>query len=144
MILRSRHQLIIHTTVSPTPPLNDPTHDSCQTTRVACRLQSSLSLGSVTRLQSVLGFNKPPTQVLDERLIKSGHIQGRVPVHKSERVLFGPDNNIGKMFLLLMKKDPKYQIFLPEFPLLHLRKSKIKNQHPDCDPYAKSYKMIPY
>ena len=41
------------------------------------------------------------------------------------RVLCGPDNKIGKSILTLMATDPKYKVFLVEFPLLHLRKSKI-------------------
>ena len=42
----------------------------------------------------------------------------------TNRILFGPDNKIGANLLQAMK-DPKYQQFLPEFPLLHVRKSKI-------------------
>ena len=41
------------------------------------------------------------------------------------RILCGPDNKIGKCLLNLLNADKKYQVFLPEFPLLHLRKSKI-------------------
>ena len=40
-------------------------------------------------------------------------------------ILCGPDNKIGKSILMLMATDPKYKVFLVEFPLLHLRKSKI-------------------
>ena len=41
------------------------------------------------------------------------------------RILCGTDNKIGKCLLELMETDSKYKMLLPEFPLLHLRKSKI-------------------
>ena len=61
-------------------------------------------------------------EVLDEVLIKTGRIN--VSSVGTNRILFGPDNKIGANLLQAMK-DPKYQQFLPEFPLLHVRKSKI-------------------
>lgn len=41
--------------------------------------------------------------------------------------MFAPDYKIAKNLFKLMDQNPKYQIFLPEFPVLHLRKSKITN-----------------
>ena len=40
----------------------------------------------------------------------------------SNYILCGPDN---KIHFRLMENNPKYRVFLPEFPLLHLRKSMI-------------------
>ena len=42
-----------------------------------------------------------------------------------DKVLFGPDHKIGKNLLELMKRNDRYEMFLPEFPCLHLRKSRI-------------------
>ena len=44
-----------------------------------------------------------------------------------ERILFAPDYKIAKNLFKLMDQNSKYQTFLPEFPILHLRKSKITN-----------------
>lgn len=71
-------------------------------------------------------------EILDDLLIKSGNTN-RKEVKK--KILFAPDNKIGKNLLQLMKKDSKYEIFLPDFPPLHLRKSKIINlfaAYKDC------------
>lgn len=43
------------------------------------------------------------------------------------KILFAPDNKIGSNLLKLLYSSKKYQNFLPEFPILHLRKSKITN-----------------
>ncbi len=43
------------------------------------------------------------------------------------RILFGPDNKIGKNLFKIMASDDFFRNYLPEFPLLHLRKSKIRN-----------------
>ena len=40
------------------------------------------------------------------------------------RILCGPDNKIGKCVFSLMETNRLY-VLLPEFPLLHLRKSEI-------------------
>ena len=63
-------------------------------------------------------------RVLDDVLLKLGHNcqSGKVAERK---IIFGPDNKIGKNLLLLKKDNPKYEMILPEFPLLHVRKSKI-------------------
>ena len=58
-------------------------------------------------------------EVLDDILIKLQHDN---LLHKADRILFGPDNKIGAN---LFKLGGKYRAFLAEFPLLHLRKSKI-------------------
>ena len=42
----------------------------------------------------------------------------------STRILLGPDQKIGKNLLCLMKQR-RYAPFLPEFPCLHARKSRI-------------------
>ena len=60
--------------------------------------------------------------ILQDILIKLGR-------HKVEktRILFAPDHKISKNLLKLMKENAKFCQFLPEFPALHLRKSKIVN-----------------
>lgn len=62
-------------------------------------------------------------EILDDVLIKTCHID---MFHEGvDRILFGPDNKIGANLLGLLTQEVKYKHFLPEFPLLHLRKSKI-------------------
>ena len=51
----------------------------------------------------------------------------KIEPEKHERILFAPDYKIAKNLFKLMDQNPKYQTFLPEFPVLHLRKSKITN-----------------
>ena len=63
-------------------------------------------------------------RVLDDVLVKSGY-QDKSLTIKEDKILFGPDNKIGSNLIELMKRKKKYELFLPEFPLLHLRKSKI-------------------
>ena len=36
------------------------------------------------------------------------------------RILFAPDHKIANKLLKLAKHNPKYKIFIPEFPVLHL------------------------
>lgn len=43
------------------------------------------------------------------------------------RILFGPDFKISNNVFKLMEQSQKYHCILPEFPVLHLRKSKITN-----------------
>ena len=43
----------------------------------------------------------------------------------ANRILCGPDHKIGNCLLKLIAVNDKYASFLPEFPLLHLRKSMI-------------------
>lgn len=62
-------------------------------------------------------------EILDDVLVKMGYEAD--PNRSVNRILCGPDNKIGKCLLDLLNMDKKYQVFLPEFPLLHLRKSKI-------------------
>ncbi|XP_076115255.1 uncharacterized protein LOC143083025 [Mytilus galloprovincialis] len=64
-------------------------------------------------------------EILDDILIKSD--QQQTYKDGQNRILFAPDHKIGKNLISLMKKCSKYQIFLPEFPILHLRKSRICN-----------------
>lgn len=48
---------------------------------------------------------------------------GRYPtVFSKERILFAPDYKISKNVIELVKEGGIYRQFLPEFPLLHLRK----------------------
>ena len=61
-------------------------------------------------------------EILDDLLLKMGHQD--ISDHE-EKILFGPDHKIGKNLLSLRNHGPKYEIFLPEFPLLHVRKHKI-------------------
>ena len=64
-------------------------------------------------------------EVLDEVLIKTGNYYNSSPL--DSRILFAPDQKIGNNLLKLREQDARYRVFLPEFPLLHLRKSKITN-----------------
>ena len=59
-------------------------------------------------------------EILDAIYLRSGQRKG-----SKERILLAPDNKISKNILKLMKNNAKYQTFLLEFPVLHLRKSKI-------------------
>ena len=60
-------------------------------------------------------------EILDDVLVKMGY---EADTNRGvNRILCGPDNKIGKCLLNLLNADKKYQVFLPEFPLLHLRKS---------------------
>lgn len=62
-------------------------------------------------------------EILDDVLVKMGcHEQEFCTL---DRIILGADNKIGANMLKLMKHNEKYNIFIPEFPLLHLRKSKI-------------------
>ena len=62
-------------------------------------------------------------EILDDVLVKMGY---EADTNRGvNRILCGPDNKIGKCLLNLLNADKKYQVFLPEFRLLHLRKSKI-------------------
>ncbi len=63
-------------------------------------------------------------EILDDTLLKLGYNSN---LHSSSRVLCGPDNKICANLLKLIDQNPKYASFLPEFPLLHLRKSKINS-----------------
>lgn len=62
--------------------------------------------------------------ILQDILIKLG----RYPDTETKgRFLFAPDYKIAKNLVHLMKTDNKFKAFLPEFPILHLKKSKINN-----------------
>ena len=62
-------------------------------------------------------------EILDDVLLKLGYTTENT--NSLNRILCGPDNKIGKCLLELIETDNKYKMLLPEFPLLHLRKSKI-------------------
>ncbi|CAC5399883.1 unnamed protein product [Mytilus coruscus] len=64
-------------------------------------------------------------EVLDDILIKTDKVGTNAA--KSYRILFGADNKIGANLLKLMSMSSKYKIFIPEYPILHLKKSKINN-----------------
>ena len=68
--------------------------------------------------------------ILDKFLIDTGHIETS---QCYDRIILAPDYKTAKNVFKLMNTSPRYQIFLPEFPLLHLRKSKIGN-------FLKAYK----
>ena len=61
-------------------------------------------------------------EIATDTLIKMGIYSDEPDM--STRILFGPDHKIGKN-LLAMVKQRKYSPFLPEFPCLHARKSRI-------------------
>ena len=63
-------------------------------------------------------------EILDDVLTKSGHtIQTD---NNRDKVLLAPDHKIANNVFKLMR-EPKYKHLLPEFPVLHLVKSKINN-----------------
>ena len=66
-------------------------------------------------------------EILDDFLVKTGYALPTSQVKCKTRILFGPDHKVGKNLLELIAEHEKYKVFLPEFPLLHLRKSKITN-----------------
>ena len=62
-------------------------------------------------------------EVLDEVLIRTGNVTDNV----SSKILIAADHKIASNLFKLVEEDKKYSVFLSEFPLLHLRKSKIVN-----------------
>lgn len=62
-------------------------------------------------------------EVLDEVIIRTGNIKDNT----SSRIMIAADHKIAANLFKLAEEDTKYRVFLPEFPLLHLRKSKIVN-----------------
>ena len=62
-------------------------------------------------------------EIVDDVLMKMGYVADDTKM--ANRILCGPDNKIGKCLLSLMETNRLYKVILPEFPLLHLRKSKI-------------------
>ena len=62
-------------------------------------------------------------EILDDVLLKLGHLTNAEG--QTNRILCGPDHKVGNSVLKLMSVNEKYASFLPEFPLLHLRKSMI-------------------
>ncbi|XP_053383815.1 uncharacterized protein LOC128550010 [Mercenaria mercenaria] len=60
-------------------------------------------------------------EVLDDVAIKTDSMQ-----KNSHKILFAPDHKIASNLFKLRESNKKYDIFLPEFPCLHLRKSKIR------------------
>ena len=62
-------------------------------------------------------------QIVDDVMLKLGYKTGIKKL--TERILCGADQKIGNNILRLMSMNEKYSAILPEFPLLHLRKSKI-------------------
>ena len=64
-------------------------------------------------------------EVLDDTITKLGYDD--IPSPDCEKILFGPDQKIGNNLIKLRRSLKKYEIFMPEFPCLHYRKSKINN-----------------
>lgn len=62
-------------------------------------------------------------EIMDEAMLKLGYQSG--VKKQTERILCRADQKIGNHILQLMSMNEKYLVILPEFPLLHLRKSKI-------------------
>ena len=58
---------------------------------------------------------------MDDTITKMGYENDENTM--SNRILSGPDHKIGKCMFSLINGDKKYERFLLEFPLLHLRKS---------------------
>ena len=64
-------------------------------------------------------------EILDDIMLKTDHLHPDDRI--SNKILFAPDQKIGQNLLKLIEGSNRYQVFLPEFPCLHLRKSKITN-----------------
>ena len=62
-------------------------------------------------------------EILDDVLLKLVYLTNTKCI--TNRILCGPDHKVGNCLLKLMSINEKYEKFLPEFPLLHLRKSMI-------------------
>ena len=62
--------------------------------------------------------------ILDEALVKSGYTVQPNPT--KNKILLAPDHKIANNIFSLMEES-KYECLLPEFPVLHLLKSKITN-----------------
>ena len=58
-------------------------------------------------------------EVLDDVLVRTGNTK--------DKILIAADHKIASNLFKLIEEDKKYAVFLKEFPLLHLRKSKIVN-----------------
>ena len=56
-------------------------------------------------------------EVLDDVLVRTGNTM--------DKILIAADHKIASNLFKLIEEDKKYAVFLKEFPLLHLRKSKI-------------------
>lgn len=67
--------------------------------------------------------------ILDDVLVKSGICQDPIRCEQNhvttEKILCGVDQKIGNNLLKLISNGGRNNHFIPEFPLLHLRKSKI-------------------
>ena len=79
----------------------------------------------------ILCRHPPPASGKDDDIMVLKHILDdiitKADLSPGHRILFGPDFKIANNVFKLMEKNPKYQCILPEFPVLHLRKSKITN-----------------
>ena len=84
-------------------------------------------------IDSLLTLHPPPAvgrdddieklrEILSDILIKLGIEEDR---NLHDRILVGVDHKIGKNLIALLQRENKFKLFLPEFPPLHLRKSKI-------------------
>lgn len=78
------------------------------------------------RTSDLLCRHPPPAagRVDDINVLRSvlDDIVCKIEPERNERILFAPEYKIAKNLFKLMDQNPKYQIFLPEFPVLHLRK----------------------
>jgi hypothetical protein len=61
-------------------------------------------------------------EICDDVLTKVGQYQDS---DVRSKILFGPDHKIGNNLIKLVRGSKKYDAFIPEFPCLHLRKSRI-------------------
>lgn len=64
-------------------------------------------------------------EIISDVIKKSG--KGVTFPRDKSRILCAPDHKIAKNLFRLMEDDARFKIILPEFPVLHLRKSKIVN-----------------
>ena len=120
---------------------DDEMHLNDTETSLPCEINEQHHLPSAAQQ---LGFNqyKPPPeicrhpepatgrdddqQILKEILRKNMKKLNHTPTTPG-KILFGPDHKIGNNLFKLIAADPQFSVYLPEFPVLHLRKSRINN-----------------
>ena len=64
-------------------------------------------------------------EVFDDTLTKMAYDD--LPSTDCEKILFGPDHNIGNNLIKLRRSFQRYELLMPEFPCLHNRNSQINN-----------------
>ena len=112
-------------------------NDVCENESTTSQLPAESSVSSFVKydVPALLCRHPPPAigrdddinvlrTILDELIIKSGQFMHSKP--NKEKILLALDHKIANNIFKLME-EPPYRCLLPEFPVLHLLKSKITN-----------------